>query len=170
MRKWDWNWKKLSIVIVNVSRAYFSSCHKILQKWKYWTIMIKNVIYISGFSIDPLQFNATPLKNPLILSFKNQTMGGTFPKNFFLWFCRRVCTYSHGNNDLHLSRNRMNETIRCSTYTYRQYWENHFREMYRAGMSVKCIEVPWKMAVKTELQLRIPYSLIEKKMIYRHYI
>ena len=84
MRKWDWNWKKLSIVIVNVSRAYFSSCHKILQKWKYWTIMIKNVIYISGFSIDPLQFNATPLKNPLILSFKNQTMGGTFPKIFFM--------------------------------------------------------------------------------------
>ena len=46
--------------------------------------MIKNVIYISGFSIDPLQFNATPLKNPLILSVKNQTMGGTFPKIFFM--------------------------------------------------------------------------------------
>ena len=86
MRKWDWNWKKLSIVIVNIYRAYFSSCHKILQKWKYWTIMIKNIIYISGFSIDPLQFNATPLKNPLILSIKNQTMGGTFTKKLFYDF------------------------------------------------------------------------------------
>ena len=47
---------------------------------------IKNIIYISGFSIGPLHFNATPLKNPLILSFKNQTMGGTFPKNLFYDF------------------------------------------------------------------------------------
>ena len=170
MRKWDWNWKKLSIVIVNVSRAYFSSCHKILQKWKYWTIMIKNIIYISGFSIDPLQFNATPLKNPLILSFKNQTMGGTFPKNFFYDFVAECVHIVMGiMTFIYLEIGWMRRLDAVHT-PYRQYWENHFRKMYRAGMSVKCIEVPWKMAVKTELQLRISYSLIEKKMIYRHYI